>query len=66
MEHITVYTKPMVGNTGYKISAINTSGGITTDTNVMNLVMQLCRLREIYGHQSNKSFAYTLGLNLGG
>lgn len=67
MEKITIYTKPKSGISGYKISAINCSANMTvTDTNVMNIVMQLCRLREIYGHNSNKQFAYTFALNFGG
>lgn len=66
MEKITIYTKPKSGISGYKISAIDCSGGIDGDTNVFNIVMQLCRLREIYGHSNNNQFAYTFGLNFGG
>lgn len=66
MQRITIYTKPKTGTSGYKISAIDCSDGIDKTTNVMNIVMQLCRLREIYGHNNNNSFAYTLGFNFGG
>lgn len=66
MEKITIYTKPKTSISGYKISAIQYSAGIDKDLNVFNVVMQLCRLREIYGHNNNNQFAYTFGLNFGG
>lgn len=66
MGKIIIYTDRRSGLSGYNLSAIDCSDDVIKNLNVMNAVMQLCRLREIYGHNDNNNLAYTFGFNLGG
>lgn len=64
MNNIKVYTKPTRVNGCFRISTIDTKNA-RVDSNTLNIVMQLLRLKE-YPEAQKKNFAYTFGLNFGG